>query len=390
MTTIARETPSPEEGLKACEPAVDTSGLTADQAHEPNEPEPREPEPHELEPDDDEPGEWEPERIPALMIPNLRPYADPKALASLARRSIKVSRKPATSLGRRLLPALGKLGATLLAGSRILGRLIWGWATGAYGKAGSIPARFGGVAVLLYMLARSLGEWPAPTLIAVAWCWCLAALSATRGAFDRLLKKTAAASPKGAKKNGRKPKKGGKKKTQTKLTKEPAPALTDNPGEAPAEDVTEPPLMALVRELIGGDNGVHLNTLRPAMRERLPGLAEATDQQLRQVLVAAGWDPSRTFRAGGVAGRAGIHRDQLPPFPFPGDGPGTRSPETSGAESGPDLRKSPEGESSGEDPESTRRVPDGWTDEDHARGYRWVNDAERGPSAWTIERLPDK
>jgi hypothetical protein len=27
------------------------------------------------------------------------------------------------------------------------------------------------------------------------------------------------------------------------------------------------------------------------------------------------------------------------------------------------------------------------TAEDVARGYRWVNDAERGPSAWVIERL---
>ncbi|MEU1180591.1 hypothetical protein ABZ464_23615 [Streptomyces sp. NPDC005820] len=382
MTAATHQTPSPDEGLKVRELAADPGGLTAAQAHEPGEPEPGV---DEL--GDDEPRE-EPERIPAFVIPDLRPYADPKAVVDLARRSARAGRKPAVSLGRRLLTGLAKFGLMILAGSRILGRLFAGWLTGAYGKGGSVLARFGGVAVLLYLLARTVGMWPAQTVIAVIWLWCLASISATRGAFDQLLKK--AAKSKGAKKGGQKPKKGAKKKAQVKLSKDPAAVPAEGLDEDAGEAVTEPPLMALVRELIGADNGVHLSTLRPSMRERLPGLAEATDQELREVLVAAGWDPSRTFRAGGVAGRAGIHRDQLPPFPFPGDGPGSRSPETSGAESGPDLLKSPGPESSGEAPESVRRAPDGWTEEDLARGYRWVNDPDRGPAAWVIERLPDE
>lgn len=343
MTAVPPDPQGLDEPLTAHEPGDDTNRLrlTVAQAHGLRDPEPDgEPEPDPgSEPDpEDELGEGEPERLPAFMIPNLRPYADPKAVAALARRGARASRKPAASLGRRLLAALGSLGLTILAGTRILGRLFGGWLSGAYGKGGSVLARFGGVVVLLYLLARSFREWPTHTVIAIVWVWCLASICATRGAFDRLLKKPNAAKEKGAKKGERKPKKA-EKKTQAKLTKDPAPAPAEGLDDAPGEAITEPPLMALIRELIGGDNGVHLAVLRPAMRKCLPGLAKATDQELRQVLITAGWDPSRTFRAGGVAGRAGIHRDQLPPHPFPGDGPAARSTHSPPESHSADLRK---------------------------------------------------
>ncbi|MBC9724378.1 hypothetical protein [Streptomyces sp. TRM68367] len=37
-----------------------------------------------------------------------------------------------------------------------------------------------------------------------------------------------------------------------------------------------------------------------------------------------------------------------------------------------------------------RKVPEGWTREDVERGYRWVNDVKRGPSAWSIDRLDNE
>ncbi|MFF4146961.1 GIY-YIG nuclease family protein [Streptomyces sp. NPDC001698] len=73
----------------------------------------------------------------------------------------------------------------------------------------------------------------------------------------------------------------------------------------------ETPLTALIRELVGDDNGFHLQDLRPAMRKHLPGMANATDEELRQVVIDAGFNPSRKFRARGIAGRIGVHRDDI-------------------------------------------------------------------------------
>ncbi|MEH0579048.1 MULTISPECIES: hypothetical protein [Streptomyces] len=389
MTIATTQAPGPDG-----ETTPPAAGLAGDQAHRPSEPD-GEPAPA-PEPESDaepEPGPGEKhEKIPAFAIPDLRPYADPKAVVDLARRGAKASRKPAASIGRRALTALVRAGRLTLSGSRTLLSLLAGWASGTYGTKGSIPVRLGVVAAALLGVAHTIADYPVEGMLAVVWGWCLASIATARGAFDRWLK-----TAKGKQKKG--DEKSTKKKPQAKLTKDPAPTPAAAPAEgldeAPVEDVTEPPLMALVRELIGGDNGVHLQTLRPAMRERLPGLAEATDQELRQVLVAAGWDPSRTFRAEGVAGRAGIHRDQLPPYPFPGLGPGVAaggdSSLSAAGQSGDSPLLSAPGEGRGEEPQKGRRdVPDGWTEEDVVRGYRWVNDAERGPSAWLIEQLPDK
>lgn len=237
----------------------------------------------------------------------------------------------------------------------------------------------------------------------------MAAISAERGAFDALVKRA-----KGKQRDAKK----GEQQAPTKdaddtpaprrkglahwLRKKPAPfpdstpteTSDEEPAQDPVEDVQEPPLTALIRELIGSDNGVHLQVLRPAMRERFPALAGATDQQLRKVLLDADWDPSRTFRAGGVAGRAGVHRDQLPPLPSPGNGGRAETKRLSAPESAYDLHVSPPalrdppGAESGGD--LRRKVPEGWTREDVERGYRWVNDAERGPSAWSIDRLDNE
>ncbi|MFF5655243.1 phospholipase D-like domain-containing protein [[Kitasatospora] papulosa] len=427
MTAVAPEAPSPDE--------PPTTRLTA---VPPLEPEPREPEPVD-EPEPEPVGEPEPERLPAFAMPELRQYADPKAVVDLARQGAKASRKPAAVLGRGLLAAAARAGRgtltavarivrLVLTGTRVLLGLLVGWMTGQHSKSGSVAARFGGVAALLYVLARTAAAHPAETAATAAGVWFLAAVLAARGAFDGLVKKAKAKTAKGDAKPGEKtaPKPGNpEEKTAPKpeektpaqdvektgerprkglagwLRKKPAPAPADAPAQAPAnapaEAVQEPPLTALIRELIGDDNGVHLSTLRPAIRERFPAFSQASDKRVRELLVGEGWDPSRTFRAGGVAGRAGIHRDQLPPLPSPDDGQEAERIGSPPPKSASDLAvspRSPEAESGGERgrraPErATEKPPEGWTAEDVSRGYRWVNDIERGPSAWVIQRRED-
>jgi hypothetical protein len=441
MTTVAaHETPGPD-GETAPLPA----GLTGEQAHAIREPEPvheREPEPADAEPEpahepvherEPEPADAEPEpadddageqaeRIPVLALPDLRPYADPKAVLDLARRGASASREPARNAARRAATGAGRLiwraviGLVHLvrrigAGSAIMLGLLVGWLNGTYGTRGSIPARFGGVLVVFGVIAHSVADHPMDGTIVVVWAWCLASLFADRGAFDRLRKKAKGkqakdaqkGAQKGAQESAEKAPEQDVEKTDARsrkrlagwLRKRPEPDAEQTPAEdadgTPEQAPAEPSLTALIRELTGDDNGVHLAVLRPAMRKRLPGLSRATDQQLRKVLVDAGYDPSRTFRARGVAGRAGIHRSELPPPPSPGAGPEAGQDDSPPPESGSDLGRSSHSPPSRRAAESARKgrppLPDGVTAEDVARGYRWVNDAERGPSAWVIERL---
>ncbi|MDQ0762045.1 hypothetical protein [Streptomyces canus] len=390
MTTTAH-TPGPDS-----ETTQLAAGLTAEQAqdHGAREPEPAvgpacEPEP--------EPGET-PEKIPALVISDLRPYADPKAAVSLARRGLAASRKPATRLGHHALAGVAAVAGCFWRGTRILARLLIGWLRGTYGEKFSIPARCGGVVLVLLATVHTVQRYGTPVVLAVVWLWFQAAVMTGRGLFDRKLSKAKAEQPKAAPKAPEKAPEKGQEKAPTSRRKgparwlrrpaeqTPAEAVEQAPDEDRSEALAEPALTALIRELIGDDNGVHLGVLRPAMRERIPGLAEADDKQLRKVLVEAGFDPSRTFRARGVAGRSGVHRRDLPPLPSPGgaqeDPPG-HSPL---AESGADLRKSPKVESGRR---ALRKLPEGWTEEDDARGYRWKNDPGRGPSAWVMERRED-
>ncbi|MFC3346062.1 hypothetical protein ACFOOM_01120 [Streptomyces echinoruber] len=368
---------------------------------EPDGPDPREPEPvREPDAEEDDPGHEpgeQPEPLPVLALPDLRPYADPRAVVDVARRGIRASRRPARSLARRAAAGTAFTARHTLAGTRTLLGLLVGWLTGEYGKHGSRLMRLGGVVVVLLGIVHTFAEYPIEGAVAAAGAWCLAAIATSRGALDTLLKKATGEQQKDSRKTTAEPAGDAPPPRWKRLTgrrgKKPAPTAGEQPEQAPAEAPAEPPLTALIRELIGDDNGVHLAVLRPAMRERLPGLAQATDQQLRKVLVDAGFDPSRTFRARGVAGRAGIHRDELPPPPSPDTGPGAERisspPPKSGSDLGissPALRRSPRVKSRGE---RLRQLPEGWTAEDIARGYRWVNDAARGPSAWVMERLED-
>lgn len=373
-------------------------------------------EPYEPEPDhepDDEPGEpdpdrepeaAEPERLPAFAMPSLRPYADPKAVVAVARQGIKASRKPVASLARRALAAVAR-------GSGILIRLSGTWLVGRWGRGGSILARFAIAAFLVYSVARTVALAPVSGLASITCLWLAAAEFASRGHLDALVKK-AVGKPK--KDTEKKPKDGTADKpttaaseTTAKAASHPADETTAKAAGHPADEPTveaadhpaaeapaEPPLTALIRSLIGTDNGVHLSTLRPAMRQHLPGLQKAADKELRQVLTEAGWDPSRTFRAGGVAGRSGISRDQLPPLPSPKGEPMEPPTELSAEPSTPaDQAKPPRlfGSLRGarREKKGHPKAPEGWTAEEVARGFRCVDDPDRGPSATRIERLED-
>ncbi|KUN32492.1 hypothetical protein AQJ11_02910 [Streptomyces corchorusii] len=400
--TTRTQAPGPDS-----ETAQLTAGLTADHApaHTPREPEPAreheppaDPEPvDDFDPDDEpEPGE-RPARLRALAMPDLRPYADPKAVAGVARQGIAASRKPAASVARRTAAGIAAVARWFWAGTRTLVGVLYGWLNGSYGEKWSIPARLGGVVLVLLVAVHTVQQFGTLALMGMAWAWVQAAVMTGRGLFDRFLGKAKPEQPKASEEapgKGEDTAPASRRKGLARLLRRtPSKPPAEPVDQAPAEPSTEPPLTALIRELIGDDNGVHLSVLRPAMRERLPGLAEADDKQLRKVLVAAGFDPSQTFRARGVAGRSGVHRSQLPPLPSPGsrqeDSPG-HSPLP---ESGLDLRKSSVVESAESGPESDRRgrrkPPEGWTEEEFAKGERWVNDPSRGPNAWIRQRLED-
>jgi hypothetical protein len=368
------------------------AGLTGETAHEPHEPEPDPLTPEPGEPEPGEPGERQPEPLPTLALPSLRPYADPKAVVEITRRGIKASRRPARRLARR--GAAGIAGAIrhTLAGTAALLGLLAGWLTGQYGKHGARLTRFGVAAAAVLGIAHTLADYPTEGTIGLALGWVVVGFAHRAGALDALLRKATGEQQKNGKKDGGKAPADDAQAPQRRgltrwLRRKSAPVAD----EQPEQDSDEPPLTALIRELIGDDNGVHLQDLRPAMRARFPHLSGASDQQLRTVLIEAGFDPSRTFRAKGVAGRAGVHRDELPPPPSPGDGQGAERNSSPRPETAPDLQKSPPtlrrspGVKSGR--KGRRKLPEGWTAEEVERGFRIVDDPDAGPTAARVERL---
>ncbi|MBW5252985.1 hypothetical protein JGS39_29095 [Streptomyces sp. P01-B04] len=105
-------------------------------------------------------------------------------------------------------------------------------------------------------------------------------------------------------------------------------------GEAPVE----PPVIALVRAEIGAEKGVHLGVLYPAMRGGLPGAEEAPDEALRQLLREHQIPTRRSVRAGGISGRSGVHRDDLPPLPSKELSKSGATPLSTGGDAGQSTR----------------------------------------------------
>ncbi|MEV0016648.1 hypothetical protein [Streptomyces tendae] len=332
--------------------------------------------------DQADPHEEEPAPRRALAMPDLRPYADPSWIPAVinaglegarrwrrgapdrkaARRAAKAKAKAAAQaagdpMGRARLVAMA---TDYLTGTRLLLGHLAAWLSGEYGpKDMNVPARLAALGLAGYSAVRTVLAWPTWGTLSLAVVYCAAAL----GALHRHRAEHAEKKPTGkaAKDVARKP------------GPPPAQGADQTPAEGAEEAPAEPSLTALVRAEIGTENGVHLADLRPAMRAAFPALAEATDEELREVLEQAGWDPSKKFRARGHAGRQGVHRNQLPPLPSPGGGP-DHAPDHS-PRGGDRARpaNSPAAESSGDRAESG-----------DDRGVDIIPDPERGPSAWKV------
>ncbi|MBT2453294.1 hypothetical protein [Streptomyces sp. ISL-86] len=375
--------------------------------------------------DDEEAGEY-----PGLLR-SLLPYCDPRPLAELGPLAVEVGRVGGPPLLRalgRLFHAIGRFFAETGRMLRWYGRgilvlliILTGWLSGSIGKRGSVGARLAGAGFALYAVAKTCTQFPAAPWITLA-VTLVAVVMASMGHITVPVSKPAKKA--GAKKG--EGDKGGKKTTAKgkaapteketeeapEVMKEDAPAeprrgllgfLAGRSKNAPAEPSPEDPeeddeeadddapeddeeevaetpeedpLTTLLRAAIGDENGVHLGVLRPLMRKALPGLSRATDKELRQHLISAGYDPSRTFRARGVAGRAGVHRSELPPLPSPGSTPGALPVPLSTPGEWP---RPAEVSASGEQ----RRA----AGEGAERGYTWVEDPTK-PNAWKIEYDP--
>ncbi|MET9321947.1 hypothetical protein ABZX75_17395 [Streptomyces sp. NPDC003038] len=347
-------------------------------------------------------------------IPNLRPYYDVRPLAELAPLAVEAGRTggpPLLRLLGRFLRLLGRMLLWYWGGLTVLLALLAGWLSGRFGKGGSVRARLGIVGFLLYCIAKLSSQYPAaPWLfggaaLVVLVLACTGKITVPQPKAAKRYEKAKAPAkadapakdtPAGDADTGgevtkedapAEPKRGllaglaGRFKSTPAEPSEEAPEETPEEADEDAEEEApetpaEDPLTALIRKEIGAENGVHLQDLRPAMRRAFPALYTATDADLREILVEAGWDPSRTFRARGAAGRAGVHRDQLPPLPFPKGATVPLSKPLSGGGERPRPANLSEVESGGE-----------WTEEERREGRRFVPDPERGPTAWKIEYL---
>lgn len=348
----------------------------------------------------------------ALAVPDLRPYADPRPLADLGPLAIQAGKA-----GLPLVRAAGVVTALVILfisrGVLLLLRVTAAWLSGKVGTRGSGGARLAVTGLVLYAVIHASSVYPAAPVLVGLVVGVLAAAAAAgilplpkakpeKGAKGKGAKGAKGARGKGAKadteeetteeetteKDAAPARDGLRARLARRLTAAGAPADAPETGlaagadqaavGAPAQAPAEDPLTAIIRAEIGGENGVHLCDLRPAMRAALPGLAGATDGELRDHLLAAGWDPSRKFRARGVAGRAGVHRSQLPPLPSPGGAPGGRADHSPppGEWSRP-AHSSPGGEG--------WRGGGEWSEEDRRRGHRIIRDLERGPTAWKIQ-----
>ncbi|WP_143672364.1 hypothetical protein [Streptomyces sp. OK228] len=342
-------------------------------------------------PDDDQADLDDEEPAPgrALAMPDLRPYVDPSWIPAVINagaegtrcwRQRAPERKAARRADRKKREAAGELfgrrrawqmAADYLNGTRLLLGHLAAWLSGEYGpKDMKVPARLVAVGVAGYCAVRTVMAWPVWGTVGLTVVYCAAAL----GALHRQRAEQAPKQPSGK-----------TAKTAKVPGPPPARAAVQAPAEGPVEDAddslaeaaeeapAEPPLTALIRAEIGTENGVHLADLRPAMRATFPHLSEATDEELREVLEQAGWDPSKKFRARGRAGRQGVHRNQLPPLPSPGGGPGHSPDHSPQGGDRPRPADSSEAESSGDQAESGG---DG--------GVDIIPDPDRGPSAWRV------
>ncbi|MFJ7592503.1 hypothetical protein ACIQZO_35060 [Streptomyces sp. NPDC097617] len=415
---IVSSPPADDEPLDDAHPAIEDGGRDDDQDDADDE-----------EPDDEIAEDEEPR---CGLIAGLQPYYDVRPLAELGPLAVEATKAAGPPLRRglgRILRELPQMLAWYGRGIRVLLVLIVGWLSGKYGERGSLGARFVGAGFVVYAVVKLCDEyqhaWMVATL-AILSTMAMAATGRIQIPAGKPAKKGEGGAKKGATEKGKEevarataettkeaaseaPRKGlmarllgraaapakeasveeapvapevGDGEPQEEGTEEGAEEAGEDPETGGEETPQEDPLTALLRASIGSENGVHLSTLRPLMRKHLPGLSQATNEELRNHLTAAGYDPSRKFRALGVAGRSGVHRTELPPLPSPEGGPGALSGPLSTPGECPRPANSP---AAGEERRAAGEVSERWTAEQKARGFRSVPDPANGPSASRIE-----
>ncbi|MCX5326330.1 hypothetical protein [Streptomyces sp. NBC_00120] len=366
----------------------------------------------------------DPVRVPrSFALPNLRPYYDVRPLKELGPLAVAVGRVGGPPLLRGLTKAghgaiIGVL--CLLRGGRLLLGLFCAWLTGSIGKGGSFPARLGIAVAAGYVLATAPAQHPAaPYGMAAAFVMLLIAAGTGRIPEPGAKKQRSKAGEKGRKNEktaGEKPKEGaapeatakgeevekeklegvprgrllgrlrqfGKGREETPaagLAKdsesspdEPAGGIPEESPETLDQTPAEPSRGDLILALhhhVGESSGVLLTTLR--IYCSLPNT-----RAVRRVLGEAGIRVREGVRAVPGSG-PGVHREDFPPLP-----PRQALPQGSGVVAGESANAN--ANNAANSPEEEIGAPgNDWTPEDIERGYRFVKDAERGPSAWKVE-----
>lgn len=333
--------------------------------------------------DDAEPGEddgGEQERRRALVVPDLRPYYDVRALAELGPLAVEVGRRGVPPVLRALGRAAKATGRAVMICGRGIGALLVllaGWLSGQIGKRGSIGARVGGAAFAAYAVVQLSVDFP-PLTVVFAGAVLLFAVLAAGGHLTPAPKKTAGEKEPPVKNAApAKARSGLRARLADRLrggAKAPAQPSPDAPEQVAAEAVPDPSPEALVRalhHLVQDGRGVLHTTL--AEHLRLPDTGP-----VKRVLDEAGIRRRPGVRS--VAGNGpGVHRQDFPPLP-PAQGDPQGSDVAAGQGANANANNALEAAREGLDAPYTD-----WTLEEVAAGRRFVPDPESGPAAWKIE-----
>ncbi|WP_432001582.1 hypothetical protein [Streptomyces sioyaensis] len=377
--------------------------------------------------DEDQEDEEVAPRLRSFTLPDLRPYYDVRPLKALGPLAVDAGRVGGPPLLRGVTRAghgaiIGVL--CLLRGGRLLLVLIYAWLTGSTGKGGGIPARLGIAAGLGYVLATAPAQHPAaPYGMAAAFLLLLVAAGTGQIPEPGAKKKGKKAGEKTGEKDqknekaGEKPKQGdapeeapakeekaekekpkdaprggllgrlqrlGKDREEPStvdLAKGPASSPDEPAGDVPEEapeTPDQPPagpsqedVVRALHRLVGEGRGVLLTTLRDHLS--LPDT-----RAVRRVL-GEGRITVRDGVRAETGNGPGVHRHDFPPLP-----PRQDPPQGSGVVAGEGANANANNAANAPE-EGMGAQGNDWTPEEIAKGYRYVQDAERGPSAWKIE-----
>ncbi|MFD5788621.1 hypothetical protein ACFWH1_18610 [Streptomyces sp. NPDC127037] len=381
---------------------------------------------------DDDLGEEEGER--RGLLADLRPYYDVRQLpvSELRALAVEVGKTAGPPLRSgtawtlhgvaRFLRSLAHMLAWYGRGIGVLLVLATGWLSGKYGKRGSLGARFGGAAFLVYAVVRLSQKYENAWLLLVIGLIVIVALAAS-GHIEIPVSKPAKKADdkkkatKGDEKKGGTAKKAAapeKKEGDDEMSKQDAPTPPQKgrlarllgrraappekppvePGEAdvetpeedraegeeegpeevaeeaPAAPSTDDVIRALHHLYRGGSGVLHTALAQhlqlPHTRAVKEALKEAGITHRMGVRTPAGNGP-------------GVHHSDFPPLPL-----SQEDPQGAGVVAGQTTNANANNAESGPE-EGLVAGGNVWTSAELAQGYRWVRD-ESKPCAWKIER----